>query len=189
MMMIHDLGTTLLDEALPRFDYRTSHSRRIAAGPAAVWRAMDRYDLSRDASLPVRTLFRLRGLGVPEGTIRDSLGPIGFTILAERPESEIVAGTYGRFWALRELRNMANPVDLDDFQSFHLPGWAKGAISFRLEPIGDGTTNLVTETRVWCADDRARRRFAAYWKLINFFSGWIRRDVLLGIARKAEGER
>ncbi|MDQ4004708.1 MAG: hypothetical protein M3135_00190 [Actinomycetota bacterium] len=46
----------------------------------------------------------------------------------------------------------------------------------------------MTETRVLCVDDRARRRFAVYWALIGPFSGWIRHDLLRGIARIAEGK-
>lgn len=180
---------TLLDEALPEFDFRSRHRRHVAAAPEAVWRAVARYDLSRDASLPVRSLFRLRGLPIPSGRFRDVLGPSGFTILTEHADREIVAGTFGKFWAIRELAHMANPDDFDHFRAFDRPGWAKAAVCLRLEPLADGSTKLVTETRVLCGDDPARRRFAVYWMLIRAFSGWIRRDLLRGIARSAEGER
>ena len=186
---MNDVRTTLVDEALPVFDIRARHSRRIAAGPEAVWQALQGYDLSRDASLPTRSLFRLRGLPVPTGTLSEVLGPLGFTVLAERQEEEIVVGTFGRFWTVKELDNMANPADLDHFQTFDRPGWAKAVMAFRLEPLADGSTDLVTETRVRSLDDGARRRFAMYWALIGFFSGWIRRDLLSGIARKAEAKR
>lgn len=186
--MITEPTTGLLDDALPTFDVRSRHSRRVAAGPEAVWRAVEVYDLRRDASLPVRALLLLRGLGVPGGTLREALGPSGFTVLSERPGREIVAGTLGKFWAVRELAHMANPEDLDHFRGFDQAGWAKGAVSLRVEPLEDGATNLVTETRVLCLGERARRRFAAYWALIRPFSGGIRRDLLLGIARRAEGE-
>ena len=46
---------------------------------------------------------------------------------------------------------------------------------------------MITETRVRCVDDRARRRFALYWLLIKVFSGWLRRDFLRKVARIAEG--
>jgi hypothetical protein len=60
-------------------------------------------------------------------------------------------------------------------------------MSIRIDRRADGTTDLVTETRVQCMDEEARRRFGLYWALINKFSGWIRRDMLRGIARVAEG--
>jgi hypothetical protein len=83
---------------------------------------------------------------------------------------------------------MERPVDLEAFMAFDRPGWAKGAISIRTERLDDGSTNLWTETRVQCMDEGARRRFALYWMLISFFSGWIRRDMLRGVARTAESE-
>jgi hypothetical protein len=177
----------LLAEVMPEGDFRIRHRRRVAAPPETVWSAVERYDLSRDASLPVRSLFRLRGLGVPRGSIREALGGYGFALLAERPGEEVVVGTTGRFWTIRERSNMERPADLDAFQAFDRPGWAKGAISVRVEPLDDGSTNLLTETRVQCMDERARRRFALYWALIEVFSGWIRRDMLRAVARIAEG--
>jgi hypothetical protein len=176
----------LVAEVMPEGDFRIRHSRRVAAPPESVWSAVERYDISRDASLPVRTLFRLRGLGVPKGSIREALSGYGFALLAERPSEEVVVGTTGRFWTIRERSNMERPADLDAFQAFDRPGWAKGAISVRVEPLEHGSTNLVTETRVQCMDERARRRFWLYWTLIEVFSGWIRRDMLRAVARVAE---
>ena len=112
----------------------------------------------------------------------------GFTVLAERPGVEMVAGTTGQFWALRERAHMEAPPDLEAFRAFDRPGWAQGAISLRLEPLEDGSTLLSTETRVWCVDDEARRRFAIYWTFIKVFSGWLRRDLLRRIARISEGD-
>jgi hypothetical protein len=175
----------LLAEVMPECDFLSRHSRRVAASPEAVWSAIQQYDPSRDASLPVRCLFRLRGLRVPGGSIQDVLGGYGFAILAEQPGQEIVLGTSGRFWAIRERANM-EPAGLDAFKEFDRPGWAKGAISIRVDRLDDGSTNLTTVTSVQCVDEHARRRFALYWALINVFSGWIRRDMLRAMARIAE---
>ena len=176
----------LLAEIMPECDFRSLHSRRVAAPPEAVWRAVQGYNLRRDASFPVRTLFRLRGLRVPGGTLRETLDAYGFKVLGDRPEEEIVVGTTGRFWAIRERANIEPPDDVEAFQDFDRPGWAKGAMSIRVSRRDDGWTNLETETRVQCMDDEARRRFGLYWALIRKFSGWIRRDLLRGIARIAE---
>jgi hypothetical protein len=176
----------LLAEVMPECDFLSRHSRRVAAPPEAVWSAVEQYDPSRDASLPVRSLVRLRGLRVPGASIRETLDGYGFALLAERPGEEIVFGTTGRFWAVRERSNMEPPADLDAFEAFDRPGWAKGAISIRVERLDHGSTNLVTATGVQCVDEHARRRFALYWALINVFSGWIRRDMLRAMARLAE---
>jgi hypothetical protein len=175
----------LIAEVMPECDFHSRHSRRVEAPPDAVWRAVEGYDLSRDASLKIRTLFRLRGLGVPRGRMREALGRYGFAVLAESRE-EVVVGTTGRFWAIRERANMERPAGLDAFQAFDRPGWAKAAVSIRVEGLEDGSTNLITETRVQCMDEGARRRFRLYWALIELFSGWIRRDLLRGIASIAE---
>jgi hypothetical protein len=97
-----------------------------------------------------------------------------------------VVGTIGRFWALREQDYLERPRSLEDFHTFSPPGWAKGAVAVRVEPRDDSSTTLVTETRVLCVDEKARRHFAAYWALISVFGGVIRRDLLDGIARIAE---
>lgn len=177
---------TLLDEVLSEVDYRSRHEHHVHAAPENVARAIEGYVVGRDSSHLVRLLFRLRGLRIRSGSVRDVLSRSGFTVLAERPGVEIVAGTTGRFWTLREQANMQAPLDLEDFHSFSRPGWAKAAMTLRIEPRDDGSSSLVTETRVLCMDERARRRFAPYWALIRVFSGWIRRDLLGGIARIAE---
>lgn len=176
----------LLDEVLPECDYRSRHDRHVRAPAEDVAGAIEQYVVGRDSSLLVRLLLRMRGLKLPSGPIRDVLRRSGFTVLAERPGEETVAGTFGRFWTLREQANMQAPLDLEDFHVFSRPGWAKAAMSLRVEPRDDGSSTLVTETRVLCMDERARRLFAPYWAFIKVFSGWIRRDLLGGIARIAE---
>jgi hypothetical protein len=174
--------TTLLDEVLPEFDFRSRHARRVAAPPEWVAEAFDICRLGR----PARILFRIRGIHHPPGSIREAFEGPGFTVLAERPGVETVAGTAGQFWKLREEASLEPPPDLQAFHAFDRPGWAKGAISLRIEPLEDGSTRVTTETRVRCVDDAARRRFAIYWLLIRAFGGWLRRYVLRRVARMVE---
>lgn len=178
--------TTLLDEVLPEFDFRSRHGQLVHASPEAVAAAVERYDLGRDASPLARVLVLLRGLRIPSGSLRDVLTGSAFTLLAEHPGREIVLGTTGQFWQLREQAYMEAPADLDAFRAFDRPGWAQAAIALRLEPREDGSTDVRTETRVRCVDEAARRRFAVYWLIIGVFSGWLRRDLLRAIARIAE---
>jgi hypothetical protein len=175
--------TTLLDEVLPEFDFRNRHARRVDAPPEWVAQAVNICRLGRASSI----LFKIRGVRLPSGSIREALTGSGFTVLAERPGLEIVAGTTGQFWRLREQAYMEAPLDLRAFRAFDRPGWAQGAIALRIEPREDGSTDLITETRVRCVDDAARHRFAIYWSFIKIFSGWLRRDFLRRIARAAEG--
>jgi len=176
------IASTLIDQVLPEFDFRSRHARRVDATPERVAEAVNGFRLGGASSV----LVRLRGLHVPSGPIRDVLAGSGFTILAERPGVEMVAGTTGQFWALREQAHMEAPRDLQAFRAFDRAGWAQGAVSLRIEGLEDGSTRVTTETRVRCVDDTARRRFAIYWLFIKVFSGWLRSDFLRGIARIAE---
>jgi hypothetical protein len=72
------------------------------------------------------------------------------------------------------------------FAAFAEPGWAKGAMSFQLTPIAEGTL-LAAETRVRLTDPASRRAFAPYWFLIQAGgAGLIRLELLRAIARRAE---
>jgi hypothetical protein len=175
--------TTLLDQVLPEFDFRSRHARRVAATPERVAEAVDGVRLGGAGSV----LVRIRGLHIPAGPIVGAFVGSGFTVVAEHPGIELVAGTTGRFWALREQAHMEAPLDLEGFRAFDRPGWAQAAVSLRIERLQGGWTDVITETRVRCVDDAARRRFAIYWVLIRIFSGWLRRDFLRRVARIAEG--
>ncbi len=173
---------SLIEELLPDPDFANSHSIAIAAPVERVVEASERYRL--DQHRLVNLLFRLRRLN-PPGPLRASLLHRGFTVLAEKPGSEVVVGIAGRFWALNQTANLISVADARAFKQFAEPGAAKAAACFRFEPLPDGSTRLSTETRVKCVDAAARRRFAAYWALIGPFSGWIRTIVLRGIRRLA----
>ncbi len=177
------ITTSLMDEVLPEFEFRSRHARHVDAPPEWVAQAVELFQIGGPASL----LMKLRGIRPVSGSIRDVLTQLGFAVLAERPGMEVVAGINGQFWALREQRHLEAPPDLQAFRAFDRPGWAQGAISVRIDPLEDGSTLLSTETRVRCVDEEARRRFAIYWFLIRVFSDWLRRDLLRNIARIAEG--
>jgi hypothetical protein len=134
----------------------------------------------------VRSLFLFRGLRIPRGSLREAVSGSRFAVLDERTGEEIVFGTTGRFWSLRERANMERPADLAAFRAFDRPGWAAAALALRVEPREQGWSKLMTETRIRCLDDGARRRFGLYWALISGPGGWIRRDMLRAIARIAE---
>lgn len=174
---------SLLDRLMPRFDVASRYATVIAAPRARVVATAEAYRLDR--SPVTRLLFRLRGLGAAPATLRASFSGGSFTLLAETPGEEVVFGTFGRFWALAERRNMMAPADACAFAAFARPGWAKAAVNLRFDALGPTTTRLATETRVLCVDAAARRRFALYWAMIRPFSGVIRRILLRGIREEA----
>jgi hypothetical protein len=175
---------SLIDEYLPEFDVVERHATLVRAAPARVWSVLRTADFGR--SVLVAVLLGVRGLGRRRVTL--TLGTMlaagRFVQLDERPGRELLIGLEGRFWRPRpdlrttDARRFREPLD---------PGLARAAWDFRLEPLGEDTTRLSTETRVCCADAAARRRFRPYWLLVRPGSGLIRRAMLGAIRRAAEG--
>src|SRR5262245_32557245 len=59
-------------------------------------------------------------------------------------------------------------------------------MNFYVEDAGGGVSRLVTETRVHATDAAARRRFAAYWRMIYPGSALLRVTWLRAIRARAE---
>ena len=120
----------------------------------------------------VRGLFRLRGLN-PNGSIETFFLDLGFEALA-READEVVVGASGRPW-----RPRARICPFADASA----GDVRIAANFLAEPLPGGRTRLSTETRVVAVDDRARRAFGRYWRLVGPFSALIRRRWLAAAHR------
>ncbi|WP_369372566.1 hypothetical protein [Streptomyces sp. cg36] len=172
-----------LDRLLPTYDLRSRFTRRVAADPATVWRALSEVTVRE---LPVyRTLIGLRlgGRGGVEGTFLDSFpAPTLVTVDGE----ELVKGMVARFWQIRPQTAPVAPGNAEAFSVFDEPGWAKAALSLRVAPDTGGSL-LSFETRVHSTDARARRAFRAYWLFIQLGgAAYIRIEVLRAVARRAE---
>ena len=105
-------------------------------------------------------------------------------LLADVPGRELVLGIAGRFWS---VTGGGMRVSADDFATFAPPDTARAALDFRFECLAGGNTRVTTETRITCSDERARRRFAAYWRIVRPGSGLIRREILRRLRARAEG--
>jgi len=178
----------LIDEFLPHWDFREEHSRRIDA-PAAQVRAALLAVTPRELPLSgVMMTLRLAPAAIvarrwPRGLDRpwtELLFEFGFVELADR-EEEIVVGAVGKFWRLRE--ETVPLADAEAFVRFTEPGFAKGAMNFRLADEGCAT-RLTTETRVQATDDRARRSFRPYWIPVRSIGGLMRLEMLRAVARR-----
>jgi hypothetical protein len=154
-----------------------------------VWRALLAHEFG--ASALTKALFFLRGYGrralsAGTGTLPEKIVRFGFTKLEEVPGREVVFGIAGRFWRPNgDLRRLA---DRDAFLAFAEDGYVKGAWNLRVDPAGEGTTALSTETRMAYFGAGARRKFRLYWALVGPFSGLIRRALLRAVRRRAEAE-
>ena len=169
----------ILDELLPRYDYRERHETFVpGAPPERIYHATRNLDFR--SSRVVRLLFRLRGMPAEAASL-DGLVRLGFIPLADAPPTEMVFGVAGRFW---DVRSRPARLSAAGFQAFDKPGTARAAFNFEAKAWGGGSL-LSTETRIACADRAARRRFGVYWFFIRPFSGLIRRIWLRQIARAA----
>ena len=177
-----------IDDFLPDWDFREEHSRRIVASPSQV-RAALLAITPRDLPLsgvmmalrlaPATVIARRRPRGLDRPWI-ELLLEFGFVELANQKE-EIVVGAVGKFWRLREE---AVPLtDAEAFARFTEPGFAKGAMNFRIADEGTAT-RLTTETRVQATDDRARRSFRPYWTPVRAVGGLMRLEMLRAVARR-----
>lgn len=171
---------------MPRFEVRKRYRRAVRAPAPRVWEALESYDVAADSSPVTRGLLRARGLRPAAGSGRGAFAGSNFTVIAERPGTELVVALAGRFWVLREKGALDAIRDAEHFAVYDTPGRAVAAWSFEIEPRSKRECLLSTETRVRCTDAAARRKFRAYWTLIEPFSGLIRKDMLRSIARKAE---
>ena len=183
--------TTRLDEFVPVYQFNEFHATRIAASCDQSYRAIK--EVTANEIFLFRTLTTIRRFGRPgpesilnapeRRPLLDVATRSGFLWLADEPGDEIVVGTAvvrPRGW---RPRHRPTP---EGFKRLHAPGFALAAMNFRLEEEGPGACRVITETRVYATDAGARRRFAAYWRVIYPGSALIRRMWLRAIRERAE---
>ena len=172
----------LIDEFVPEYDFHERHQTLVPVSQEIVRRAVDEWQ-TQDSFI-WRLLLRLRGLGRPQGSLRNWAEGNGFLRLAET-EEEIVYGQIGRFWAVDERAALVSPRTVEEFRRFADPGYAVAVMNVRIEPVGAGETRLYTETRIRALGPRARLWFRLYWLITRPFSGLLRRAMLSGIKARA----
>ena len=185
----HGQHDELLDRFMPAFDIVERHEVRIAA-PAPVT-----MDAAREQDLlqlpPVKAIFRAREvvLGAtpddrqqPKGLLAATLA-LGWGVLAEVPDREIVMGAVTRPW---EPNVTFRPLPPDEFAPFGEPGFVKIVWTLRVDPLDEGRSIFRTETRAIATDAIARARFRRYWAFASPGIVLIRRLSLGPLRRDAE---
>lgn len=180
---------TALDGSTPSYQFHEVHSIAIHATPERVYRAIK--EVTPDEILLFHTLIAVRQLGRPlPENIRSA--PAGepllhlatrtnFLALAETPH-EILVGT-----VVLRPPGIPRPSTADEFLRLRgRPGFALATMNFVIAPVNEGVCRVSTETRVYATDASARRRFAAYWRIIYPGSALIRRMWLRAIRQRAE---
>lgn len=180
-----------LDQFVPACQFREVHAIRIRAPRRAVYQAVKSVTAREIRFFRFLTWLRSPRLSRagPENILNapadkpvlDVALRSGFLLLADDPGRELVFGTVlcGR------VARVSRPVP-KDFLELDRPGLCKVAMNFRLEEEAGGGVRLSTETRVLALDAAARRRFAAYWRVILPGSALIRKAWLEAIRRRAE---
>jgi hypothetical protein len=104
----------------------------------------------------------------------------GFFPLADTPR-EFVFGLAGKPWSNEAVR-----LEAAGFRRWSTPGNIKVAANFLIQDLGNGTSRVITETRVQATDEAARHKMAKYWALIYPGSGMIRRSLLEAVRERSE---
>jgi hypothetical protein len=191
----HGGDASFIDDLMPDYHFSERHEVHVQASPEHVYAAIQHV---RPGEIRLFLLLtgirslrpaRIFGGGVPPLESQPPMMTIsprgGFQVLKEEPGREIVLGVCGQFWRVRGQGRCPGINSPDGLLAFNGPGYAKATINFRVVPEGDGC-RVTTETRILATDDAARRRFAAYWRLIYPGSALIRRGWLEAIKRRAE---
>ncbi len=183
---------TRLDEFAPVWQFREFHTITIAAPPARAFEAIKRVRADEIAFFNMLNWIRRGGGPLPE-KIRlaaergDSLIDVAigsnFVLLAEDPPRELLIGTVVG-------RPAGGRVELtpQTFRTELPPGYALATMNFLVTPDGGNGSLVSTETRVFANSPSARRKFAAYWRVIYPGSALIRRMWLGAIQRRATAE-
>jgi hypothetical protein len=108
---------------------------------------------------------------------------IGWAILAQEPDREIVMGAVTQPW---EADVVFRPLSSDTFATFSEPGFVKIVWTLRVHPAGSQHSLFSTETRVTTTDAFARAKFRWYWSAFSPGIWAIRRLSLGPLRREAE---
>ncbi len=195
--------TTLIDEAMPHYDVRTRHTIWVPTDVVTAYAALKAITW-KEVRL-IQPLMILRGLAgsgkanqEPSDLEQEAM-PIfgggtadgGFLTLGERPDTETLIGTIGRFWESDPTASMrvggSSIRTRDEFAAFCAPGYAKCAMSFAARPHDTGTV-LVIETRVAGTDAEATRRFRRYWAALRIGEALLSRSMLAAVRRRIARE-
>jgi hypothetical protein len=178
---------TRLDAFAPVWQFNERHTIHIAAPPARVFDAIKRVRADEISLFITLTWIRRGGRPLPESilnagvnrSIIDIATDTSFVRLAEDDPRELVVGTV--VGSPPGARGRLTP---EVFQQALPPGFTLATMNFLVTPDGSGSI-VSTETRVFANSPPARRRFAAYWRVIYPGSAIIRRMWLRAIEHRA----
>ena len=159
----------LLNKYIPKFQFNEVHKTVVNATAYEAYSTTMDLDLSKSKIIEI--LFRLRGLPFNGNKLTQINSDMRFTLIEEIQYSEFLYG----FWFSTKTEWVA---DLNEFIKNSQKYNAKAGWSFRFSQRTDGTTEIITETRVLCLNKTTKFLFSIYWFFIKPFSGFIRIEML-----------
>jgi hypothetical protein len=183
--------TSLLDRAMPQYEFEEHHQIRVHAPLAAAYSALRAVTPDELAAYPILMTVRnaamgrswRRSKGPSPAIIAIFLDPRSGYMLIQQNEREMVFGGIGRVRSTGEAPILPSPAA---FASFDQRGCAKVAFNLKVDDAGDGWTTVSTETRLHALDPGSRRATAVYWRLIYPGSGMLRTMWLQAARNRAE---
>jgi hypothetical protein len=165
-----DEADRLLDEFIPAYEVVERHHVRVAAPAAIALAAACDMDLAQ--SPVIRAIFKTRELilGAKPDKVRSPrtlmawAKELGWAVLAEIPDREVVLGAVTRPW---DANPVFRPLPPQEFAGFHEPGFAKIVWTLRADPLSPTESVARTETRVATTDQLSRAAFRRYWSLAS----------------------
>jgi hypothetical protein len=184
--------TSLLDEAMPEFEFVEHHQIRVHAPLPRAYADLQAVTPDELAAYPILMKVRNAAMG---RSWRKPTGPSpaiiaifsdprsGYMLIAKN-EREMVFGGLGRVRSTKgDEQVLSSPAA---FASFHQPGCVKVAFNLKVDDAGDGWTTVSTETRLHALDAGSLRATAVYWRLIYPGSGMLRTMWLQAARNRAE---
>src|SRR5439155_2992100 len=182
---------SLLDRFIPRYEVRERHQTRVHAPASVTFVAAKQMSLQRfpivRAILALRSIpSRLGGTPAPpadeRGIVEETLS-LGWGVLAETPDREVVMGAVTQPWKANVVFRALPP---EEFAAFSEPGYVKIAWTLRADPAGPSTCVFRSETRAIATDAESRARFRRYWAFLSPGIVLIRYEMLRQVRSEAE---
>ena len=181
-----------MDSFMPAYDIVERHSIAVDAPADVTLAAARNQDIA--GSPLVRGIFRLRELALggttktrrPARGLLEEVQSLGWGVLAEIPDREIVVGAVTKPW---EADVVFTPIAAEGFAAFAQPDYVKIVWSLRADPIGPDNSVFRTETRAMPTDDAARAKFRRYWSFVSPGVSLIRHLMLRPLKATAERGR
>jgi hypothetical protein len=180
-----------IDQFAPVFHFREHHNIVVSAPADRVFAAIKAVSADEIALFNLFTGIRRFGRSGPESILNapgqqpiiDVAVRTGFLLLADRAPAEVVIGA-----VVVAPPGTGRPGEFtgDHYQALTQPGFAKATMNFLVRDLGNGTSSVDTETRVFATDATALRRFTPYWRVIFPGSAILRSTWLSAIKTRAE---